>query len=67
MNQQIQNQVNLMNNALEEVRNIKIIEALFSKIDDRHAKEEKKKHIRRYAELMSELAATIIHDSKAVY
>ena len=65
MNSKIENQIKLMHDALEETHSIKIIDALFSKIDDKHAVKEKKKHQERYAEIMSELAATIIQDSKA--
>lgn len=64
MNSKIENQVKLMHEAIEEIHSIKIIEALFSKIDDSHALQEKKKHQHKYAELMSRLASTIIEDSK---
>jgi len=56
-----------MHEALEEAKQIEMIEDLFKEIENQYMSTKKSKHIIRYAQIMSELAATIIHDSKAAY
>jgi len=67
MNARIENQVKLMQEAIREINSIKTAEALFLNIDNSYIESAKKRHIEKYAELMAELAATIIHDSKTEY